>query len=333
MRTCTASSPSRAGKARGFTLVELLVVVAVISLLVTIVVPTLGRARELARQAVCLANQRSMVSALLAYHSDWGTFPYNYAHYGPAWDGNDYRGSNTRWALGCISPQLGGPAGVVDLRGRDEGDFPRIYVCPSADLGRVYLNNPNDKYHACYWTSICIRVNRGFAGTISGSVRGLFNTWTHPGMPPGWDQGSGGEARLKKCYNSTHWRSVYNPRLDTVPLPDKTVFSGCANNRESQHTLADGGVRSYRPGHWDARPGWGYMHGCMSFDRHADKQVMSYLDGSAGVSSHAELDGNHHTWTSLEGQTLQSGSFLIEYTAPYSCRGTMVHILPEPVVD
>ncbi|KPK86612.1 MAG: hypothetical protein AMJ81_00725 [Phycisphaerae bacterium SM23_33] len=303
---------------------ELLVVVGVISLLVTIVVPTLGRARELARQAVCVANQRSMVSALLAYHSDWGTFPYNYAYYDP------YVDENVRWALGCISPQLGGPAGVVDLRGRDEGDFPRIYVCPSADLAKVYLSNPNDKYHACYWTSIAIRVNRGFGGA---APWGLFDTHGHEGMPPGWDEDSGGEARVfgTTCPRiGAHWRSLYQPTLDSVPLPDQTVFSGCTNNRESQQTLLHDLVRSYRPGHWDTHPGWGYMHGCLSFDRHADRQLMSYLDGSARAVAHQYLDNHFTHWGVPSGLT---GDFLIRFTYEYSCRGTGIHTLPEPVVE
>ena len=51
---CTSDGP--AGGARGFTLIELLVVVAIIVLLVTILMPALDQAKEMARRAVCAGN-------------------------------------------------------------------------------------------------------------------------------------------------------------------------------------------------------------------------------------------------------------------------------------
>ena len=67
----------------GFTLIELLVVIAIISLLVSIMMPSLGRAKELARQAVCLCNLRSMAVAAQMYTVECdGSFPI--AKYTPA---------------------------------------------------------------------------------------------------------------------------------------------------------------------------------------------------------------------------------------------------------
>jgi prepilin-type N-terminal cleavage/methylation domain-containing protein/prepilin-type processing-associated H-X9-DG protein len=55
---------------RGFTLVELLVVIAIISLLVTMIAPTLTKARRLGQRTVCLANLRRLASAVLLYCAD-----------------------------------------------------------------------------------------------------------------------------------------------------------------------------------------------------------------------------------------------------------------------
>lgn len=56
---------------KGFTLIELLVVVAVIALLVTILLPSLGRARALAKRAACQSNLSSIAKALKLYGGEF----------------------------------------------------------------------------------------------------------------------------------------------------------------------------------------------------------------------------------------------------------------------
>ncbi len=54
----------------GFTLIELLVVIAIISLLVSILLPSLTKAKELARRVVCASNVRNLGLAAFVYAND-----------------------------------------------------------------------------------------------------------------------------------------------------------------------------------------------------------------------------------------------------------------------
>ena len=86
MKTCTNSkknitgftrrNANKIGPARhseredGFTLVELLVVIAIIALLMAILLPALGRARELGKRAVCLSQEKQLGTAWYMYCDD-----------------------------------------------------------------------------------------------------------------------------------------------------------------------------------------------------------------------------------------------------------------------
>lgn len=96
---------------RAFTLVELLMVIAIIGILVSLLLPAVQSAREAARRTQCTNNQRQITLALIQYHDIYRAFPYGaQAGWGHSWTAH-------------IMAQLEHPEVFNEVPWTDEGDW------------------------------------------------------------------------------------------------------------------------------------------------------------------------------------------------------------------
>jgi prepilin-type N-terminal cleavage/methylation domain-containing protein/prepilin-type processing-associated H-X9-DG protein len=123
----------------GFTLVELLVVISIIALLISILLPSLKKARSLSKDVMCKANLRGMGQAFTMYGEK----------YDGAWPPViDTFGSQNRWPVpfhqgGIITAQLG----KFDSSGNEiKRPDKSIFICPADRSDRIipdWVNTAN----------------------------------------------------------------------------------------------------------------------------------------------------------------------------------------------
>jgi prepilin-type N-terminal cleavage/methylation domain-containing protein len=68
---------SRPDAGSGFTLIELMVVISIVSLLISILIPALSKARKSAQTTACMSNLRQVGTGLGAYDADYQMLPPN----------------------------------------------------------------------------------------------------------------------------------------------------------------------------------------------------------------------------------------------------------------
>jgi prepilin-type N-terminal cleavage/methylation domain-containing protein len=128
---------------RGFTLIEMLVVIAIIALLLAIMLPCLRMARAVSKRTYCQNNLRQLAHAWTLYLSDY--------------DGRFYQTTNA-------NVKYGGWKGTINLFPRPLNSFfdlndtlnddksIKVYTCP-ADKGGVFGYVPTEKAYRYLGTS------------------------------------------------------------------------------------------------------------------------------------------------------------------------------------
>ncbi len=130
---------------RGFTLVELLVVITIIAMLVGLLMPAVQSAREAGRRAQCMNNQHQISIALHQYDSEKGYLPGYVGEYRGGSGANMYQRKISWWV--SILPQLGRMD--VSDRWKDAVNFPVVNY-PSTNPGDSAYPPPVNQIPAMY---------------------------------------------------------------------------------------------------------------------------------------------------------------------------------------
>jgi prepilin-type N-terminal cleavage/methylation domain-containing protein len=152
---------------RGFTLIELMVVIAIIAILVALLFPAFARARYMARNVQCLTDKRSIVQGMILYAVDnKGRFP-------TGTSGCCYMNPKDQMQsiVQTIVTECGIPYGYWEcavtkpsLTARNDSIRPQVQ--PYNGYNKFYTGN-----NICYW------VERGGSGTVA-SPRPWDNVWS-----------------------------------------------------------------------------------------------------------------------------------------------------------
>lgn len=138
----------------GFTLVELLVVMAIIALLAALIVPCVATAASAGRRAACLNNLRQIGIAIQSYSAEFeGRIPYGPT--APPFTSPSSFYPSTGAPTSLLSLQNGKPVGLGLLLASHLASQPRVLFCPGADqpldagteLSRVGISQSQGSYY------------------------------------------------------------------------------------------------------------------------------------------------------------------------------------------
>ena len=168
-------------KCRGFTLIEVLVVVAIIAVLVAMLLPALAKSRENAQRAVCCSNLKQIGAAIYMYAGDWqgqwpryqaGTYDNGLYTIPIIWD-NEVQTGMPPWHWDTLG-KLWGPVNYL----KDK----KVFLCPCDKLDAWLFDSKYRKWDGMdIYTIGSSYCTRGWAQTNSTLANGKPDLDTAPG--------------------------------------------------------------------------------------------------------------------------------------------------------
>ncbi|MCM8536439.1 MAG: prepilin-type N-terminal cleavage/methylation domain-containing protein [Lentisphaeraceae bacterium] len=182
-----------------FTLIELLVVVAIIGVLMTLLMPSLGRARSVAQKAVCTSNLKQAGVAVYSYASDGDGYIctnifVNTATGRPIYENSVFKGRFHNDQQGYLEPYLGVAT--------------QVYNCPGSNHPENFGSRPTHTTQQ--------GVYAGFTN-FNFSVRKIDKNWING---PGQDV-------------QRNWTDFDMTPIMSDPVLDYTTWGGTWNNEDS----------------------------------------------------------------------------------------------------
>jgi len=186
----------------GFTLVELLVVIGIIAVLIGILMPALGRAREQSNKLKCLSNLRQLGMGYFMYTQDSRGWNMNYF----SSDTNEQ--VNSSW-IGLVLRYIGTKNHKNSIGADANSNIVPVLICPNA-------SDPNTINYTC-------SVNTAWNGKMHSPGGGY--EWFHSSGPPEqWWVGSYGF----NGYLFSNYK-VGNANQDKIQFRKITQIRGSAN--------------------------------------------------------------------------------------------------------